>query len=122
MRRRAACVAIGLTAALAGCAGPTATTPAAPIGPAELLRWNFDADASGALPGGAQVFAGTWLIRAEDGAPTGPHALCQTGNAEYPAIGLGNAVYTDLTLVTRFKPISGRVDQAAGLIFRVQDG
>ena len=28
---------------------------------------------------------------------------------------------TDLTIVTKFKPISGREDQAGGLIFRVQD-
>ena len=27
----------------------------------------------------------------------------------------------DLTLVTRFKPISGKQDQAGGLVFRVQD-
>jgi hypothetical protein len=27
----------------------------------------------------------------------------------------------DLVMSTRFKPISGRVDQAAGVIFRVQD-
>jgi hypothetical protein len=34
---------------------------------------------------------------------------------------LDTTPYTDLTLIARFKPISGREDQAAGLIFRVQD-
>jgi len=34
---------------------------------------------------------------------------------------LGEAVYDNLVMSTRFKPISGRTDQAAGLIFRVQD-
>jgi hypothetical protein len=29
-------------------------------------------------------------------------------------------IYTDVVLAVRFKPISGRTDQAAGLIFRVQ--
>jgi hypothetical protein len=29
--------------------------------------------------------------------------------------------YTNISLTTRFKPISGREDQAAGLIFRIQD-
>ena len=40
---------------------------------------------------------------------------------EFPAIALGEAVLGDLVMSSRFKPISGRVDQAAGLIFRVQD-
>jgi hypothetical protein len=34
---------------------------------------------------------------------------------------LGDAVYTDVRLSARFKPIAGREDQAAGLLFRVQD-
>ncbi len=34
---------------------------------------------------------------------------------------LGDAAYTDVVLSTSFKPISGEEDQAAGLIFRVQD-
>ena len=60
-------------------------------------------------------------MRAESDAPSPPNALCQTGNADFPAISLDTKAYTDLTLVTRFKPISGRQDQAGGLIFRVQD-
>jgi hypothetical protein len=60
-------------------------------------------------------------VRSESGAPSPPNALCQTGNAEYPAVSLDTKAYTDLTLITRFKPISGRQDQAGGLIFRVQD-
>ena len=50
-----------------------------------------------------------------------PNALCQTGVAEFPAIALANAEYEDLAMVASFKPISGKEDQAAGLIFRVQD-
>jgi len=41
--------------------------------------------------------------------------------AEFPAIALANAEYEDLAMVASFKPISGKEDQAAGLIFRVQD-
>jgi hypothetical protein len=73
------------------------------------------------LPSGAQVFSGEWAVRPEADAPSPPNALCQTGKADFPAIRLDNAVYTDLALVTRFKPISGKEDQAGGLIFRVQD-
>jgi hypothetical protein len=43
------------------------------------------------------VFAGDWVVRGEADAPSKPNALCH------------------------FKPISGREDQAAGIIFRVQD-
>jgi hypothetical protein len=84
-------------------------------------KWTFDADPVGGLPAGAQPFSGQWAVRAESGTPSPPNALCQAGNAEFPAIGLASGSFTDLTLVTRFKPISGKQDQAAGLIFRVQD-
>ena len=60
-------------------------------------------------------------MRAESDAPSPPNALCQTGSAEFPAVSLDTKAYTDLTLITRFKPISGRQDQAGGLIFRAQD-
>src|SRR5207253_42395 len=83
---------------------------------------DFDRDRAGAAPGSAAVFGGTWRVRAEAGTPSAPNALCQTGTAEFPAIQLGDGVYTDLTVSVRFKPISGQEDQAGGLIFRVQDG
>jgi 3-keto-disaccharide hydrolase len=73
------------------------------------------------VPSGAQVFSGQWAIRAESDAPSPPNALCQNGQADFPAIGLDNHPYTDLTLVAKFKPISGHEDQAGGLIYRVQD-
>jgi hypothetical protein len=67
------------------------------------------------------VFSGTWVVRAEADAPSKPNTLCQTGNAEFPAIVLTSNVYGDLTITARFKPISGKTDQAGGIIFRVQD-
>lgn len=83
--------------------------------------WNFDADTAGSVPVGAQVFGGQWAVRAEPDAPSPPNALCQTGQADFPAIGLDSGPLTDLSMVTKFKPISGREDQAGGLIFHVQD-
>jgi hypothetical protein len=81
----------------------------------------FDTISSGQLPAGAQVFSGKWSVRAEKDAPTSPNALCQSGVAEYPAIVLGDTVYSDGYITTSFKSISGKEDQAAGIIFRVQD-
>jgi Domain of Unknown Function (DUF1080) len=84
-------------------------------------EWTFDADPVGGLPAGAEVFGGTWQIRAQDDAPSKPNVLCQTATAEFPAVCLSDKVYGDLVASVRFKPVSGREDQAAGIIFRVQD-
>lgn len=89
--------------------------------PSGGLAWSFDELGEGELPPGAAAFSGTWAVQAEADAPSPPNALCQTATAEFPALSLGDAVYADLVMSTRFKPISGSVDQAAGLIFRVQD-
>jgi hypothetical protein len=92
---------------------PSALTPSG--------KWSFDADPVGGLPSGAQVFSGTWAVRAEADAPSPPNALCQTGEADFPAIVLDPKPYTDVIIVARFKPISVSVDRAAGLIFRIKD-
>jgi hypothetical protein len=84
-------------------------------------EWGFDKDEAGKPPTRAEVFGGTWEVRAETDAPSPPNALCQTGSADFPAVRLGDKVYTDLTASVRFKPVSGKDDQAAGIIFRVQD-
>lgn len=125
IRRGAVLVCVGAAVALplsiesngrAASSQPGAARP-----PGQQLRWTFDADPVGGLPRGAVVFGGIWAVRVEPDAPSPPHALCQTGTAEFPALVLGNAVYTDVALSARFKAISGREDRAAGLIFRVQD-
>src|SRR5262249_4879026 len=41
--------------------------------------------------------------------------------ATFPALCLGDKVYADLAMSVRFKPVSGKKDQAAGILFRVQD-
>ena len=109
---------------LAGCGG---AQPAVKYGadgksrmPFKPLLWTFDADSVGAPPPGSTVFSGTWLVRAEPDAPSAPNAVCQTGTADFPALELGETVFTDFAFQARFKPISGRTDQAGGLIFRIQ--
>jgi hypothetical protein len=125
-------VSVAVTLVISGtaCSGPiqpsaATSQPVALASPAvgsSPSKWNFDADPVGSLPAGAQSFSGQWAVRAEPDAPSPPNALCQTGQAEYPAIGLDSRQLTDLTLVMHFKPISGKSDQAGGVIFRVQDG
>ena len=102
-------------------AAPQPGAVASPSVSTVTRKWNFDGDLVGGLPSGAQSFSGQWAVRAEPDAPSQPNALCQTGNADFPAIGLDDKQYTDLTLVAHFKPIAGKTDQAGGLIFGVQD-
>jgi hypothetical protein len=87
----------------------------------KTIEWSFDTDPAGGPPAGASVSSGHWAVRAEPGAPSPPKALCQTGAAEFPALSLSGAVYTDAFIETSFKPIAGREDRAAGIIFRIQD-
>ncbi len=111
---------------LSGCGGGEPSSRGADrvmpqSGPGVEKLWTFDEEPAGGPPRGSEVFAGDWEVRPEPGAPTGPNALCQTGEAEFPALALGDAVYTGTILSASFKPISGREDQAAGLVFRVED-
>lgn len=116
---RAASLAIA--GVLAACEGTPAIKYQSPPPAAAPASWNFDSDAADGAPAGAEIFSGSWVVRAEPDAPSKPNALCQVGNAEFPAIALGPSVFGDLTVSMRFKPISGKVDQAAGVISRVQD-
>lgn len=83
--------------------------------------WKFQSDPSGGPPAGAEVFEGTWIVRHEADAPSSSNVLCQTASSRFPALALSEKIYGDVVVTTRFKSISGRVDQAAGIIFRVQD-
>src|SRR5438876_1919634 len=108
--------AAALVVAVTGCGGtPQAKYQSkdanAPAG--QTVEWNFDKDTAGKPPAGAEVFSGTWEVRAEADAPSAPHALCQTATADFPAIRLGDKIYSDLTAAVRFKPLSGKDDQAA---------
>lgn len=106
---------------IASCGGATTTAYTSAAPGAAAASWTFDQDAAGSPPQGAEAFAGQWTVRAETDAPSKPNALCQVGNATFPAIALSSTVYADLTITVRFKPISGKEDQAAGIIFRIQD-
>ena len=86
-----------------------------------VIHWTFDKEQIGKLPVGATAYSGNWTVRAESDAPSLPNALCQTGYADYPALSLSDKAYTDVTITTRFKAISGSSDRAAGIIFRIQD-
>ena len=64
---------------------------------------------------------GQWVVQADGN----EHVLAQidadrTGS-RFPVAVMGDISAVDLDLSVRFKPVSGRVDQAAGLVWRYQD-
>ena len=97
----------------------SSSNPTATAG--SLSTFDFHAEKEGTTPPDAIIFSGQWQVQKEAGAPSPPNALCQVGSATYPAVQLGSIVYTDLMASVGFKPISGKSDQAAGIIFRIQD-
>jgi hypothetical protein len=119
--RRTLTLGLALALIASACEGTPAIKFETPGPGAPTGSWSFDSDPTGGAPAGAEIFSGSWVVRAEADAPSEPNALCQVGNAEFPALALGAGVYGDLTVTMRFKPISGNVDQAAGIIARVQD-
>ena len=94
----------------------------------ETRKVDFSADAVGQPPKGfvfghtAKVGApGKWVIQ-HDGANK---VLAQTDadstRSRFPVAVLADVTAADVDLSVRFKPVSGRVDQAAGLVWRYQD-
>lgn len=88
---------------------------------------NFDADPPGTPPAGwtcGSTGGGTpsWTVEAHSGAPSGANVLKQGGTAPFPwCVRQGTAV-TNGTVEVKFKPLSGREDQAGGLVWRWKDG
>ena len=112
------------TSIVLGACGGSPLESAPPPAPAETFaatRWSFDQDPAGSVPRGMSVFAGRWAVRAEAGTPSAPNALCQTATAEFPALQLSSELHRDMAVSARFKPISGREDQAGGVLLRVRD-
>jgi hypothetical protein len=98
--------------------------------PAETI-YKFDEDGTGKPPagfvetltaGGGEV---KWHVIEIDDAPSGNHVVAQLSedstNTRYPLLVLEDFAAQDVDVTVRFKPISGEVDQAAGIVWRWQD-
>jgi len=88
---------------------------------------NFDAGAVGAPPRGwvAGVTgrgAARWTVEADADAPTKPNVLKQSGQGDFPWCVLRDVTLADGFVEAKFKPLSGRQDQAGGLVWRWKDG
>ena len=87
---------------------------------------NFDQDAVGKLPAGwicGVTGRGypVWQVEADTSAPSKPKVLRQSGVGTYPwCIKSGTSV-TDGYVEVKFKSISGKDDQAGGVVWRWKD-
>ena len=88
---------------------------------------DFDSDAVGSVPAGwsCGVTGGgssRWGVAADPDAPSKPNVLKQTGSGTFPWCVKDDASLADGFAEVKFKPISGREDQAGGLVWRFKDG
>ena len=92
---------------------------------------NFDSAVPGPLPAAwVSTMTSTggpprWEVLADNTAPSGPNVLGQlssdTTRGRFPLAILNALECKDGELSVKFKPVSGKVDQAAGLVWRYRD-
>src|SRR5262245_44498209 len=62
-----------------------------------------------------------WTVVGSPDAPSPPNVLQQSGTATYPICTLNSTPLRDGFVAVKFKTVSGREDQAAGLVWRLSD-
>ena len=62
-----------------------------------------------------------WAVVADDSAPSKPNVLKQSGEATYPVCVKDDTNLKDGFVEVKFKPVSGKDDQAGGVIWRCKD-
>lgn len=105
----------------------SAMAAAALVSSARAETVNFDGDPPGALPAGwvcgsTGGGAPRWTVEADPGAPSPPNVLKQSGSGTFPWCVKQDTALVDGAVEVKFKPISGREDQAGGVVWRWKDG
>jgi hypothetical protein len=108
-----------------------AESPALPQSAGTSLTYNFDNDTVGIAPAkfhGARTGQGTegkWVVIADPTAPSKPNVAAQTStdttDYRFPLLIADEGSFKDLDLSVKFKAVSGEVDRAGGLVFRLKD-
>jgi len=101
-----------------------ASTAVAALSSADTV--NFDNFKTGATPPGwtvTQTGTGSakWFVEKDDSAPSKPNVLKQSGEATFPVCIKNDTNIKDGFVEVKFKPISGKEDQAGGVIWRAKD-
>ena len=87
---------------------------------------NFDSSTPGALPDGwhaGVTGSGSprWSVERDATAPSAPNVLKQSGRGTFPWC-VKDASLADGFVEVKMKPVSGREDQAGGVVWRWKDG
>jgi hypothetical protein len=104
----------------------TILTTAIATGLAAAGTVNFDDMKVGAAPPGwtaTQTGSGSakWSVEKDDSAPSKPNVLKQSGQATFPVCTKDDTSLKDGFVEVKFKPVSGKEDQAGGVIWRAKD-
>jgi len=98
------------------------------MGHAETRKVDFTQDAVDQPPKGFEFGhtagvgkPGRWIIQADGTNRVLAQADPDSTRSRFPVAVLSDVTAADVDLSVRFKPISGRVDQAAGLVWRYQN-
>ena len=128
LRKTAAAFGLLVWATLAVSVEPGKADKAAGTDPVVV---NFEEEAPGQPPSGFSTAltgkgpAGVWVIEATDGAPSGKKVLAQTSDdptgSRYPLCLYDGVTAKDVDVAVRFRPMEGKKDQAAGIVFRCKD-
>jgi hypothetical protein len=106
---------------------PTASAPRS----IEFKSLAFDADTPGSAPpgftsartGGGR--AGAWAVLAQPDAPSAPNVLAQTDtdptDSRFALFTLDEPDVADVSVSVKCKPVSGKIDQACGVVCRMKD-
>lgn len=96
-----------------------------------VSKWDFEGIAVDQPPVGftfgrtGSGRLGRWLVKAEKDAPSGVNVLAQTDidatSYRFPVAVVDSISLRKFRLSVRCKPVSGKVDQACGLVFRFRD-
>jgi len=106
-------------------------SPAPPQAAGASFTYNFETDAVGAMPAkfhSARTGQGAesrWEVMVDPTAPSKPNVVAQTSTDKtdyrFPLLIADEGSFKDLELSVRFKAVSGNVDRAGGLVFRLKD-
>jgi hypothetical protein len=88
---------------------------------------NFDSASPGTLPedwtcGVTGKGSPTWKIEADTSAPSKPNVLKQSGSGAFPWCVKQSVGIADGFVEVKFKPLTGREDQAGGVLWRFKNG
>ena len=120
-RRRWLEAALGSLAALRMSRGrPALAAPAELKLPDDVPAQTFDFETRGIEDW--TTVAGQWAVEEMAGAPSGKRVLVQRATQNEFNVIAAPAVYADVDVAMKFRPMSGRQDASGGIVFRFTDG